>query len=51
MPVVDVKNIKGKKVTTIDLVENIFNHGFLRSIKFSGSIHLPLLKTILFFSI
>jgi large subunit ribosomal protein L4 len=25
MPVVDVKNIKGKKVTTIDLVENIFN--------------------------
>jgi len=25
MPVVDVKNIKGKKVATIDLVENIFN--------------------------
>ena len=25
MPAVDVKNIKGKKVTTIDLVENIFN--------------------------
>jgi len=25
MPVVDVKNIKGKKVTTIDLVESIFN--------------------------
>ena len=25
MPVVDVKNIKGKKVTTIDLVEDIFN--------------------------
>jgi large subunit ribosomal protein L4 len=25
MPVVDVKDIKGKKVTTIDLVENIFN--------------------------
>lgn len=25
MPVVDVKNIKGKKVKTIDLVENIFN--------------------------
>ena len=25
MPVVDVKNIKGKKVTTMDLVENIFN--------------------------
>jgi large subunit ribosomal protein L4 len=25
MPVVDVKNIKGKKVTKIDLVENIFN--------------------------
>jgi len=25
MPVVDVKNIKGKKVTTIDLVENIFD--------------------------
>jgi large subunit ribosomal protein L4 len=25
MPVVDVKNIKGKKVNTIDLVESIFN--------------------------
>jgi len=25
MPVVDVKNIKGKKVTTIDLVDSIFN--------------------------
>ena len=25
MPVVDVKNIKGKKVTTIDLVDRIFN--------------------------
>ncbi len=25
MPAVDVKNIKGKKVATIDLVENIFN--------------------------
>ena len=25
MPAVDVKNIKGKKITTIDLVENIFN--------------------------
>lgn len=25
MPAIDVKNIKGKKVTTIDLVENIFN--------------------------
>ena len=25
MPVVDVKNIKGKKVTTIDLVDHIFN--------------------------
>lgn len=25
MPVVDVKNIEGKKVTTVDLVENIFN--------------------------
>jgi len=25
MPVVDVKNIKGKKITKIDLVENIFN--------------------------
>jgi large subunit ribosomal protein L4 len=25
MPVVDVKNIKGKKVATIDLIENIFN--------------------------
>ncbi|MGD2184640.1 MAG: 50S ribosomal protein L4 [Desulfobacterales bacterium] len=25
MPAVDVKNIKGKKVTTIDLVEDIFN--------------------------
>ncbi|MBW2518487.1 MAG: 50S ribosomal protein L4 [Deltaproteobacteria bacterium] len=25
MPVVDVKNTKGKKVTTVDLAENIFN--------------------------
>ena len=25
MPVVDVKNVKGKKVTTVDLAENIFN--------------------------
>jgi hypothetical protein len=25
MPVVNVKNIKGKKVTTIDLVDSIFN--------------------------
>ena len=25
MPVVDVKNVKGKKVTTIDLVDSIFN--------------------------
>jgi large subunit ribosomal protein L4 len=25
MPVVDVRNIKGKKVTTVDLAENIFN--------------------------
>ncbi|MGD8993184.1 MAG: 50S ribosomal protein L4 [Desulfobacterales bacterium] len=25
MPVVDVRNVKGKKVTTVDLAENIFN--------------------------